>query len=768
MTAPNQADLAEARQEGARAGRIVTFYSYKGGTGRSLLVANAAMVLASNGRRVAVIDWDLEAPGLHRYFRPFISDVELTETTGLIDLFTGYWDKLIELESDGADPAPGWEQPYLDIYRYAVTLRLPAQATSGSIVFVPAGRQNAAYASKVANFDWDTFYANAGGRGFIDALAKRLRAEFDIVLIDSRTGVSDTSGICTIQLPDDLVICFTYNNQNLLGASGVAANAHCARAQGRDPRRLRIFPVPTRADYFLQTYLEPRRQLAKALMGWALPDEEKREPDRYWAEMEQPYLPLHSYFETLACLTDEPSGPPPSLLLSTQHVVRRFTGGEVQRWIPLFDDATRLALRGLMEGAAQPEAAPAARPSPASAVVSRAAWSDEEFAQARPLLLRLVAWDDAQDALVFRACSSVLFDHLSRLVDRLLERGLIVVRPAAGGSSLLELSSFARTDDLRGRVGSREWRRLNELLLKIEDLARRWRVSSGHDRTLLKGPGWLADGAEPIETLKSEHVLTPGEELYLMACEKDARDRAAWRRTLGVVGIAMAIVVALTFWVFDLQLKNERLNNDAAYWSNTLSQQKSLTSAVQRQFDDARFDALLGKGHNAFALKNYSDAVDDFTAAAAAAPVPNADLYRARSEAYARLAGQARDSDEANTLRQKSMDDLETWVGLAETCSRRLQVADQMLLYKAPARAVAQVDRAARIAGNDPSAVVSDHGLQLTQQLLRQGAISSSVAGVWANLFRAATPRPDYSGNPPTVRPSGREASASLDIRPGR
>jgi len=43
-------------------GRIITFYSYKGGTGRSMALANVAWILASNGYSVAAVDWDLEAP----------------------------------------------------------------------------------------------------------------------------------------------------------------------------------------------------------------------------------------------------------------------------------------------------------------------------------------------------------------------------------------------------------------------------------------------------------------------------------------------------------------------------------------------------------------------------------------------------------------------------------------------------------------------------------------------------------------------------------
>lgn len=45
-----------------RDGRIVTFYSYKGGTGRTMALANTAWILAANGKRVLAVDWDLEAP----------------------------------------------------------------------------------------------------------------------------------------------------------------------------------------------------------------------------------------------------------------------------------------------------------------------------------------------------------------------------------------------------------------------------------------------------------------------------------------------------------------------------------------------------------------------------------------------------------------------------------------------------------------------------------------------------------------------------------
>lgn len=43
--------------------RVVTFYSFKGGVGRSMALANVAFRLADrNDLDVIVVDWDLEAP----------------------------------------------------------------------------------------------------------------------------------------------------------------------------------------------------------------------------------------------------------------------------------------------------------------------------------------------------------------------------------------------------------------------------------------------------------------------------------------------------------------------------------------------------------------------------------------------------------------------------------------------------------------------------------------------------------------------------------
>ncbi|QQZ52444.1 hypothetical protein IFE09_00070 [Streptomyces microflavus] len=54
---------------------------------------------------------------------------------------------------------------------------------------------------RVNSFDWHSFYNRLGGGAFIDSLREQMARAYDYVLIDSRTGLSDTSGVCTIQLP---------------------------------------------------------------------------------------------------------------------------------------------------------------------------------------------------------------------------------------------------------------------------------------------------------------------------------------------------------------------------------------------------------------------------------------------------------------------------------------------------------------------------------------------------------------------------------------
>ena len=304
---------------------IITFYSYKGGTGRSMAVANVAWILASRKKRVLVIDWDLEAPGLHRYFAPFLVDRDVTASRGVIDFIR-------EFAVRAATPQQGkqsddWYLPYADLLDYAVSIKWPWFAP-GMLDFVPAGQQDASYATRVNSFSWEAFYDKLGGGAFLEAMKRTIRDQYDYILIDSRTGVSDTSGICTVQMPDTVVVCFTLNNQSIKGASSVAKSIAAQRTDESGKVRVRILPVATRVDTFEKRKVDRRRAYAKTAFQQFL----QGLPGSYWNDVEVPYWSFYAYEECLAAFGDEP-GAPNSLLRAFEGLASHVTNGEVKELI---------------------------------------------------------------------------------------------------------------------------------------------------------------------------------------------------------------------------------------------------------------------------------------------------------------------------------------------------------------------------------------------------------------------------------------------------
>ncbi len=166
-----------------REGTVVTFYSYKGGTGRTMALANVAWILAANGYRVLAVDWDLEAPGLHRFFHPFLDLATLEATPGLINLITEYQE---EVRRPGRR-APNWHRDYARVRPHATSVDWAFQQ-GGSLDFLSAGRSNRDYSAAVSRMDWDDFYVRYGGGQFFDAMRADMQRHYDYTLIDSRTG----------------------------------------------------------------------------------------------------------------------------------------------------------------------------------------------------------------------------------------------------------------------------------------------------------------------------------------------------------------------------------------------------------------------------------------------------------------------------------------------------------------------------------------------------------------------------------------------------
>ncbi|MDT7841909.1 FxSxx-COOH system tetratricopeptide repeat protein [Streptomyces justiciae] len=329
---------ALARPDG---GKIITFYSYKGGTGRTMALANTAWIMASQGRRVLVVDWDLEAPGLDRFLRPFLEPHALRDRPGVLDLINDYMLKVESLGEVGVDEE--WVDQQAGIGKAVSPLQWHFPR-GGALDFISAGRQDRNYSSIFSQFNWTRFYEEQYGGQFLDAVCAQFRRGYDYVLVDSRTGLSDISDICTLHFPDVLVNCFTHNDQSIEGAAAVARRVVDTYYHDR---RIRILPVPMRVVDSEADRLEAARAKVRVTFDQLLMRTPHVDVRRYWGNVELPYKPTYAYEEMLATFRDEP-GTPTSLLAACERLTSVITEGDVTCLDPMTDEERQNYLKAVV------------------------------------------------------------------------------------------------------------------------------------------------------------------------------------------------------------------------------------------------------------------------------------------------------------------------------------------------------------------------------------------------------------------------------------
>ena len=324
-------------------GRIVTFYSYKGGCGRTMALANTAWILAANGKRVLTVDWDLEAPGLDKFYRPFIDQDALNEHLGVSFLITNYESAIIN--AAGHRDAPRGTRRVAPSVIAGQHTRLGNHVTpvrwdfpsGGRLDFMPAGASNRDYGTGMSGFDWDKFMQDYHGDEFIEALRSAMRRDYDYTLIDSRTGMNDSGDLCTALLPDTLVVGFALSDQSLEGASDVAQ-----RVAGYDvDAAIRILPVPMRIEDAETDKKEAGLAKAQALFQRYVTGEA---PHEYWGKVQIPYKTFYAYEEVLAGFGDRP-GQPGSLLAAFERLTDEISDGAVTTLPPLPEEERNDFLR---------------------------------------------------------------------------------------------------------------------------------------------------------------------------------------------------------------------------------------------------------------------------------------------------------------------------------------------------------------------------------------------------------------------------------------
>ena len=191
--------------------QVVTFYSFKGGVGRTMALVNVATELARRGRNVLMVDFDLEAPGIDTF------SLEFTDSRkgGVVDFVSEY------IETGYAPDCQDYIKQVTD---------LPNDC--GNLWLMPAGRKDGGYAQKLNNLNWLELYEEKDGYLLFEDLKAQWKDTInpDYVLIDSRTGHTDVSGICTRHLPDAVVLLFFPNSQNLHGLKQIVEAIRAEKA----------------------------------------------------------------------------------------------------------------------------------------------------------------------------------------------------------------------------------------------------------------------------------------------------------------------------------------------------------------------------------------------------------------------------------------------------------------------------------------------------------------------------------------------------------
>jgi len=235
---------------------VITFYSLRGGVGRTTALAAAARILASRGRRVLCIDMDFEAPGLHHLLR-------LPEP----------------------DPDQGALPLILALERgEEVDIRDHVQRVGDAeeLYCLPSGRLGIDYAQRLRLLEPENWYLEDDNPlHALFNLASTSSIQPELVLVDSRTGISPISAPLLFDISDLAVVCFFPHPQAHLGTELLVRSLLAAKTRRSDSERT-ISPEPR----FLVSPVPPgpsssrvRERALTWIEGWLSEAADRRSPD---------------------------------------------------------------------------------------------------------------------------------------------------------------------------------------------------------------------------------------------------------------------------------------------------------------------------------------------------------------------------------------------------------------------------------------------------------------------------------------------------------
>lgn len=198
LQAANPQNQSQVPQRQLRVPRTVTFYSFKGGVGRTTALTHVAWILAMRGRKVVAVDLDLEAPGLSTAF-----NLSPQPRYGIVDYF--YERSYL----------PDGVEPNISVAQIFGEVRIPN--ATGRVFVVPAGFLDLDYVSKVDDLRATTVIDS--GENLWSVFSREIYDQLkpDIILIDSRTGINQWGALSLLQAADEAIIFLFPNEQNRQG-----------------------------------------------------------------------------------------------------------------------------------------------------------------------------------------------------------------------------------------------------------------------------------------------------------------------------------------------------------------------------------------------------------------------------------------------------------------------------------------------------------------------------------------------------------------------
>lgn len=162
---------------------IVSVHSFRGGTGKSNVTANLSTLLAAGGRRVGVIDTDIQSPGIHVLFG-------LDEARMVHSLNDYLWGKCgIEQTAHDVTPRP--------------------EAANGRVLLIPASIK-AGEIARVLRDGYDVGLLNDGIHKLIEAL------QLDVLMIDTHPGLNEET-LLSIAVSHALIVVLRPDQQDYQG-----------------------------------------------------------------------------------------------------------------------------------------------------------------------------------------------------------------------------------------------------------------------------------------------------------------------------------------------------------------------------------------------------------------------------------------------------------------------------------------------------------------------------------------------------------------------